>query len=164
MRVWLARVLLVSAFCATGARADPSPTDCPKALPAETKCYSGADENKAYYWIAVPANWNHVLVVHTHGGPNLEDPKPDVPVSDLTRFAVTVREGFAWAGSSYRHGGFGARDAAADSDNLRKIFWAHFGKPRYTLLHGQSWAPMSRRRRPNFTAWRTASRFMTASS
>jgi pimeloyl-ACP methyl ester carboxylesterase len=31
------------------------------------------------------------------------------------------------------------RDAAADSDNLRKMFWTQFGRPKHTLLHGQSW-------------------------
>ena len=129
-----ATVLGMSAACA-----DPAPANCPGELPAGTRCFSGADDNNAYYWIVIPSNWNQVLVVHTHGGPNLEKPKPDTPVSDLARFAVTVQEGFAWAGSSYRHGGFGVRDAAADSDNLRKIFWARFGKPKYTLLHGQSW-------------------------
>jgi pimeloyl-ACP methyl ester carboxylesterase len=122
------------------ARAQPASSNCPLAeLPAATQCFSGADDNGAYYWIAIPANWNHVLVVHSHGGPSMEKPKADTPVLDLKRFVVTVQEGFAWAGSSYRHAGFGVRDAAADSDNLRKIFWARFGKPKYTLLHGQSW-------------------------
>ena len=140
MKSFLAAVLFAAVALGAGAAcAQPLPVDCPSELPAGTQCFSGADENGAYYWIAIPANWNHVLVVHAHGGPNLEKPKPDTPVSDLTRFVVTVQEGFAWAGSSYRHGGFGVRDAAADSDSLRKIFWARFGKPKYTLLHGQSW-------------------------
>jgi hypothetical protein len=140
MKPWLAGFVLAMVGCgATSTWAAPMPADCPGEMPEGTRCFSGADENGAYYWIAIPANWNHVLVVHTHGGPNLENPKPDVPVADLKRFAVTVQEGFAWAGSSYRHGGFGVRDAAADSDNLRKIFWAGFGRPKYTLLHGQSW-------------------------
>lgn len=112
---------------------------CPAALPSGTTCYDGQDANGAFYWIAIPKNWNHVLVVHTHGGPSLKTPKQDDPVSDLTRFAVTVQEGFAWAGSSYRHAGFGVRDAAADSDHLRQIFWDRFGKPAHTILHGQSW-------------------------
>jgi hypothetical protein len=132
-------VLAVLAFGAGAARAEPGPADCPAQLPAATRCYAGADENNAYYWIAIPAHWNGALIVHTHGGPNLEKPKPETPVSDLQRFAVMVQEGFAWAGSSYRHAGFGVRDAAADSDNLRKLFWVRFGKPKYTLLHGQSW-------------------------
>jgi hypothetical protein len=112
---------------------------CPKELPAQTHCYAGQDSKGAYYWIAIPRDWNGTLVVHTHGGPSLKTPSQDDPVADLKRFAVTVDEGFAWAGSSYHHAGFGVRDAAADTDNLRKIFWAKFGRPKHTLLHGQSW-------------------------
>src|SRR5260370_26931739 len=87
---------------------------CPKELQAQTHCYAGQDSNGAYYWIAIPKGWNNTLVVHTHGGPSLKTPRPDDPVADLKRFAVVVDEGFAWAGSSYRHAGFGVRDAAAD--------------------------------------------------
>lgn len=112
---------------------------CPSGLPAGAQCYAGRDPAGAYYWIAVPKAWNGVLVVHTHGGPSLKTPGPDDPVADLQRFAVTVDEGFAWAGSSYRHAGFGVRDAAEDTDNLRRLFWSRFGRPRHTLLHGQSW-------------------------
>jgi hypothetical protein len=112
---------------------------CPKELPVRTHCYAGQDSNGAYYWIAIPKDWNGTLVIHTHGGPSLKSPSPDDPVADLKRFAVVVDEGFAWAGSNYRHAGFGVRDAAADTDNLRKIFWAKFGRPKHTLLHGQSW-------------------------
>lgn len=120
-------------------QAAPRARHCPKALPAATRCYAGSDVNGAYYWIAVPLHWNHVLVVHAHGGPSLAPPKATSPVSALQRSAVIVAEGFAYAGSSYRHAGFGVRDAAEDTDNLRKIFWTAFGRPHYTLLHGQSW-------------------------
>ena len=114
-------------------------TVCPKELPAQTHCYAGQDSNGAYYLVAVPKRWNNTLVVHTHGGPSLKAPRPDDTVADLKRFAIIVDEGFAWAGSNYRHAGFGVRDAAADTDNLRKIFWTKFGRPKHTLLHGQSW-------------------------
>ena len=112
---------------------------CPQDLPARAACYTGQDRNGAWYWIAIPEHWNHVLVVHSHGGPSLKTPAPEDPLSDLRRFSVTVAEGFAWAGSSYRHAGYGVRDAAQDTDNLRQLFWSGFGRPQYTLLHGQSW-------------------------
>jgi pimeloyl-ACP methyl ester carboxylesterase len=112
---------------------------CPEGLPAETRCLAGQDANGAYYWIAIPKVWNGALVLHTHGGPRLKTPKPDDAIEDLQRFSVTVAEGFAWAGSNYRRAGFGARGAAEDSDNLRKIFWDRFGRPTRTILHGQSW-------------------------
>ena len=112
---------------------------CPEGLPAGSACYAGQDPNGAYYWVAIPEHWNHVLVVHSHGGPSLKTPTQEDPLSDLRRFSVTVAEGFAWAGSSYRHAGYGVRDAAQDTDTLRQIFWAKFGRPKDTLLHGQSW-------------------------
>jgi hypothetical protein len=100
---------------------------------------TGQDQNGAYYWIAIPKTWNGTLVVHTHGGPRLKAPKPDDALEDLQRFSVTVAEGFAWAGTNYRREGYGVRSAAEDSDNLRKLFWNTFGRPKRTVLHGQSW-------------------------
>ena len=120
---------------AVGQEAQP----CPDGLASGTTCYAGQDASGAHYWIAIPRQWNHALVVHSHGGPSLKAPSPQDPLSDLRRFYVTVAEGFAWAGSSYRHAGYGVRDAAQDTDNLRQIFWSKFGRPKYTLLHGQSW-------------------------
>lgn len=125
---------------ATAAHAEaPVEKTCPEGLPAQTKCLAGQDANGAYYWIAVPKAWNGSLVLHTHGGPRLKKPRPDDAVEDLQRFAVTVAEGYAWAGSNYRREGYGVRSAAEDSDNLRKLFWETYGRPKRTILHGQSW-------------------------
>ncbi|MHB0704972.1 alpha/beta hydrolase family protein [Roseomonas mucosa] len=121
------------------AQAAPEGVACPDGLPAGTECRRGRDGNGAYYWIAVPKDWNGTLVVHSHGGPRLGAPKPDDPVEDLQRFAVTVSEGYAWAGSSYRRGGYGVRMAAEDTENLRKLFVAEVAKPKRTFIHGQSW-------------------------
>ncbi len=118
---------------------EPAPTDCPKNLPAGTECFAGQDMRGAYYWIAKPKDWNGVLVVHAHGGPRTAKPEPDDPVEDLERFAVTVQEGYAWAGSNYRRQGYGVRMAAADTDNVRRIAERFLGEPKTVLLHGQSW-------------------------
>lgn len=114
-------------------------TDCPAELAGTAKCYTGADRNGATYWIAIPENWNKSLVMHAHGGPRLGAIKKDSSLPDLKRFAVTVRHGFAWAGSSYRRPGYGVRMAAEDTENLRQIFIKKFGTPARTILHGQSW-------------------------
>ncbi|NEX91535.1 hypothetical protein [Caulobacter sp. 17J65-9] len=115
------------------------PRACPDGLPKDARCFAGQDASGAFYWIAVPANWNGTLVVHAHGGPRTGKPALDDEIEDLQRFAVMVQEGYAWAGSTYRRGGYGVRMAAEDTDNLRKLFWAEFGKPKRTILHGQSW-------------------------
>ena len=114
-------------------------TWCPKAMPEGAACYSGQDERGAYYWLVRPKNWNGVLVVHSHGGPSLNTPRPTTPVSDLERFAVVVKEGFAWAGSAYRRSGYGMTMAAEDTESVRRIFIAKLGAPRRTIIHGQSW-------------------------
>ncbi|MFT4913726.1 MAG: hypothetical protein ACI9YM_002327 [Brevundimonas sp.] len=115
------------------------PIPCPASAGAGTRCVSGQDENGAWYVIAMPANWNRRLVVHAHGGPRTGAPEAADPLEDLDRFAIMVRAGYAWIGSTYRRGGYGVRMAAADTDNSRRLFWARFGRPERTILHGQSW-------------------------
>ena len=117
----------------------PDPAACPDFLPQQTRCWSGRAAKGGYYWIAVPKDWNGTLVVHAHGGPRTATPEANDPLEDLERFSMTVKEGYAWAGSTYRRGGYGVRMAAEDTDDLRQIFWDAFGKPRRTILHGQSW-------------------------
>ncbi|MFE5244663.1 MULTISPECIES: hypothetical protein [unclassified Streptomyces] len=118
----------------------PTPTACPERLAAKARCYTGQDADGAHYAIAVPARWNGSLVVHAHGGPDLGDSSdPARSTDDLARWAVMVDEGYAWAGSSYRRGGYGTRMAAADTENVRRLFVAEFGPPGRTYVHGQSW-------------------------
>jgi hypothetical protein len=112
---------------------------CPANLDAVATCSVGRDANGAYYLIAKPKTWNNILIVHAHGGPRLGDPKAEDSDEDLERFAVMVRNGYAWIGSTYRRGGYGVRMAAHDVDNSRAIFWQKYGKPRLTILHGQSY-------------------------
>lgn len=116
-----------------------TPISCPGELKSLANCYAGTDLHGATYWIAIPEKWNHVLVLHAHGGPRLKPVAPDHSIEDLERFAVTVKQGYAWAASSYRRPGYGVRMAAEDTDNLRQLFIARFGKPALTVLHGQSW-------------------------
>ncbi len=117
----------------------PQAVDCPDFLPRETQCARGAGPKGGFYWIATPADWNGVLVVHAHGGPRLGEPEIDDPLEDLERFSMLVDQGYAWAGHTYRRGGYGVRMAAEDTEDLRRIAWDHLGRPRLTLLHGQSW-------------------------
>ena len=112
---------------------------CPAAVRTPASCYTGTADDGATYWIAIPKNWNHVLVVHAHGGPRLTPIKRDSELPDLKRFAVIVNEGYAFAASAYRRPGYGVRMAAEDTENLRRLFVSKFGKPQQTILHGQSW-------------------------
>lgn len=122
----------------TSSRA-PAPIDCPRAVGPQVRCTSVQDEAGAWLVIAVPDNWNRRLIVHAHGGPRMGRPEPTDSLEDLDRFAVMVRQGYAWVGSSYRRGGYGVRSAAEDVERSRLTFVALHGAPERTLLHGQSW-------------------------
>lgn len=87
----------------------------------------------------MPAQWNGTLVLHAHGGPALGAPKLERSIQDLQRWAVVVKAGYAWAGSSYHQGGVAVHAAAQDTERLRRIFVQHVARPKFTILHGQSW-------------------------
>lgn len=112
---------------------------CPAGLPDGTRCLGGTDTAGAHYLIGMPATWSGVLVLHAHGGPELGTPKPERTAEDLKRWAVVLKAGHAWAGSTYRQGGVAVRSAAEDTERLRQIFVSHVAQPKHTLLHGQSW-------------------------
>lgn len=120
----------------------PQVAACPAGLPAGARCLRGQDAAKAHYLIVMPAQWSGVLVVHAHGGPALGEPKASRADEDIKRWAITVSEGHAWAGSVFRQGGFAVTTAAEDTDRVRRIFIDHVAHPRHTLLHGQSWGAM----------------------
>lgn len=121
------------------AESKPRQAECPESVAAIATCYRGRDRNGAFYLAAIPRDWNRRLVVHAHGGPRLEPPTAEDPDDDLDRFAIMVRLGYAWIGSTYRREGYAVRRAAEDVDNSRALFWRFFGRPERTLLHGQSW-------------------------
>ena len=118
----------------------PKAAACPAPVPADARCYTGEDGVGAFYWIAIPKDWHRgVLVMHAHGGPETGPPTLARSQEDLKRWAITVKAGHAWAGSTYRRGGYGVTMAAEDTERLRQIVVRHFGQPRRTLLHGQSY-------------------------
>jgi hypothetical protein len=116
----------------------PAPEACPKGPPEGTRCLRGVDSKGAHYLIAMPAQWNGVLVVHAHGGPPLEA-RRDRADEDIARWAVIVKAGYAYAASVFRQGGVAVTSAAEDTERVRQIFVSHVAKPTRTLLHGQSW-------------------------
>ena len=138
--------LLFLAGCAGVATAPseaaPVKQACPAGVPEGTSCLRGQDSATAHYLIVMPAKWSGVLVVHAHGGPVQGEPKATRSDEDIMRWAVTVTEGHAWAGSVFRQGGFAVTTAAEDTERVRRIFVDHVAKPRVTLLHGQSWGGM----------------------
>ena len=121
---------------------EPKQQPCPsevKDLPEGTTCWAGKDEAGAYYWVAKPKNWNGNLVIHTHGGPFLGHPKQERVTEDFERWSIWVRDGYAWAASSYHQGGVAVMDAANDTAHLLPIAAKLVGPTKKVILHGQSW-------------------------
>jgi pimeloyl-ACP methyl ester carboxylesterase len=133
--VSLSIVSLASESGAPGRAPDP----CPSGLPDKTRCYSGRDQNGAYYLIAVPDAWNGALVLYNHGGPNLGSPGPVGAAGLGPRFQVILGQGFALGASSYRRGGWAVSEAAEDTENVRRIFIQRAGVPSRTLAYGTSY-------------------------
>ena len=122
--------------------AAPAEAACPQGVPQGARCLRGQDSASSHYLIVMPARWSGVLVVHAHGGPVLGPPRASRADEDIKRWAITVEEGHAWAGSVFRQGGFAVTTAAEDTERVRRIFLQHVAQPRRTLLHGQSWGAM----------------------
>src|SRR5438045_4083066 len=99
--VMSAASLLALTLVAGRAIADATPTisACPPAVRAGTACYVGQDRNGAHYLIAIPENWNRVLVMHARGGPYREHLGPKRSDEDATRWVVWLQEGYAYAAS-----------------------------------------------------------------
>ncbi len=115
------------------------PAVCPENVATGSRCLSGRDSAGAYFWFAVPPQWNGTLVVHAHGGPELGDPKADRVAADLARWSVWTRAGYAYAGTGFHQGGVAVRSAAEDIERVRQLFVQQVAAPTRTVLHGQSW-------------------------
>jgi pimeloyl-ACP methyl ester carboxylesterase len=145
LNLWLSAALVLVGCTTPPAPAEMAPAvqTCPPGVPDGARCLRGQDSATAHYLIVMPAQpWSGVLVVHAHGGPTLGPPSPARADEDIKRWAITVRQGHAWAGSVFRQGGFAVTSAAQDTERVRRIFVEHVAQPRRTLLHGQSWGAM----------------------
>ncbi len=81
------------------------------------------------YLIEVPAGWNGGLVVFAHGHNGHE-------ASPLASHLAA--NGYAWAASSYRSGGYRPDWFLVDTLQVRDLFIREIGRPRWTIIHGQS--------------------------
>lgn len=94
----------------------------------------------ANYTIAVPANWNHTLVLYSHGyvfaNQPLLNPAPDA--GDALTAAALLQQGYALAGSSYSQNGWALQQAFHDQITLLDFFNATCGHPVRTIAWGHS--------------------------
>lgn len=89
----------------------------------------------AGYRIEVPKNWNGRLVLYCHGyrGYGLE-----LTVSNPSIREYLVKNGYAWAASSYRTNGYDVKAGVMDTHALAKLFNGLVGKPEKTYIMGHS--------------------------
>jgi pimeloyl-ACP methyl ester carboxylesterase len=98
----------------------------------------GSLPDRATYLIEVPANWNGILFLYSHGYvvPGSKNPAMDVG-DPATRFFM-LASGFALAGSSYATTGWALQQALPDQIAVLDIFTQAVGKPTRTIAWGHS--------------------------
>ena len=113
----------------------PTASTCITGLSAAATCYAGTQLSGATYQIAMPTNWNGILVIVARGA-------TPVPATELRTFGASrslLRDGgLALAATTYRSETPLARDATDDVEELRQIFVAKFGRPKRTIAWGLS--------------------------
>ena len=92
----------------------------------------------ATYLIEVPANWNGILFLYSHGYviPGADNPAQDV--GDPFTRAFMLASGFALAGSSYATTGWALHEALPDQIAVLDVFEKMFRKPAQTIAWGHS--------------------------
>src|SRR5262249_17166567 len=81
------------------------------------------------YLIEVPGGWNGGLVIFAHGN-------GEASASPLASHLAA--NGYAWAASSYRSGDYPPACFLDDTLQVRDLFIREIGRPRWTIIHGQS--------------------------
>ena len=109
---------------------------------AHAKTEFGKLQN-AEFRIDVPDNWNHGLVVYYHGYHSQEQGNTfdrSAPINPS--LAVFTKQGYAVLQSGYSRGGMALEQAIPETEELRKYFIQHYGKPSDTYVAGHSMGGM----------------------
>lgn len=88
--------------------------------------------------LAVPASWNHNLLINAHGACS-PDASLAAPVNtEAVSFRSLLREGWIVAATSYRRNGLIIRDTIADIGVLRTYIGQRYGLLRSVIVLGTS--------------------------
>lgn len=129
-RLFHSRDLLLAVFGAFALAAWPTLAG------AEERAFHEGVHEGADFIISMPSAWNGGLLMYAHGYQG-EGPAPGTPRAPSIDFHLT-ESGYAWAASGYRSGGFRPDWFLADTIALRERFIREFGRPRWTIVYGQS--------------------------
>ncbi|MCW5851399.1 MAG: prolyl oligopeptidase family serine peptidase [Anaerolineae bacterium] len=129
----LSALLLVLCLVFVGCLVTSGQAQAQSAVTTYTGTLNGAD-----YKIEVPANWNRVLLLYSHGyvAPGSANPARDV--GDPATGAALLAQGYALAGSSYSTTGWALEQAFQDQTALLDYFEANVGHPTRTIAWGHS--------------------------
>ncbi len=111
--------------CAIGAR-------------AQVTTINGTLPDGATYVFDVPANWNGILLLYSHGYVPPGNPNPAQDVGDPLTGAFLLSQGFALAGSSYATTGWAIHEAIPDQLATLTAFATTVGPPGATIAWGHS--------------------------
>jgi len=111
----------------------------PLTAAAATVTYSGTLADGATYKIEVPSNWNHTLLLYSHGYVVPGRPNPAQDVGDpVVTGPFLLSQGYALAGSSYAHTGWALQEAIPDQIATLDIAESIVGTPTRTIAWGHS--------------------------
>ncbi|HUJ81358.1 MAG TPA: DUF6351 family protein, partial [Candidatus Acidoferrales bacterium] len=105
---------------------------------AQTTTVTGTLNDGATYQIDVPANWNGILFLYSHGYVVPGSANPAQDVGDPATGAFMLASGFALAGSSYATTGWAIHEALPDQIAVLDAFAQQFGTPAKTIAWGHS--------------------------
>jgi pimeloyl-ACP methyl ester carboxylesterase len=114
-------------------------TTCTTSLLDGVTTCTGSLPDGATLLIEVPANWNGILFLYSHGYVVPGSPNPATDVGDPGTRALMLSNGFALAGSSYATTGWAIHEALPDQIAVLDQFNTSIGKtPIRTIAWGHS--------------------------
>src|SRR5271169_1222017 len=99
---------------------------------------TGTLADGATYVMDVPAPWNGVLLLYSHGYNGGGNGNPAYDVGDGSTGAYLLNAGYALAGSSYATTGWAVHEALPDQIATLDVFESLFGTPTQTIAWGHS--------------------------
>src|SRR5260370_36601147 len=94
---------------------------------------TGTLPSGATYVIDVPANWNRILVLYSHGYNVPGNPNPAYDVGDGATGYYLLTNRYALAASSYSTTGWAVHEAFHDQISVLDVFQSLVGTPAHTI-------------------------------
>src|SRR5260370_22251708 len=110
----------------------------PISAAAAVTTLTGTLSDGATYKIEVPGNWNHTLLLYSHGYVVPGDPNPARDVGDPASGPFIRSQGYAVGGSSYAHTGWAFQEAIPDQIATLDIFNTQVGTQSRSIAWGHS--------------------------